>query len=111
MNRIDRLIMKARKQSPEGDVFIISQETGEWMVDGRAFPDLEAARRYVEGLIQDSDQESVIIINDLEPSPIPEPEEIRKRKFKEWIAKIEAERELKETGGTEPVQPKSRNLI
>lgn len=68
MNLIDRLIIKAQKLGFAADVvFLISNETGKWVVDGKEFPALEDAQRYAEELISGDDQDSVIIINDLGP--------------------------------------------
>lgn len=69
MDMVDRLIEKARKiKLTCGDsVFIISNETGQWTVDGQTFSDFEAAQEYVEGLLPDDEPESTVIINDLGP--------------------------------------------
>ena len=67
MNLIDRLITKAQTiQLTYGDnVFIISNETGNWTVDGQTFPDLEAAQEYVDSLIPNDAGECTVIIDDL----------------------------------------------
>ena len=69
MNLIDRLIARAQEARLvcRDNVFIISNETGEWMVEGRRFPDSEAALEYVEGLMPDDSPECMVIINDLRP--------------------------------------------
>ena len=51
MNQVDRLIVKALKNRPEyGDIFIISNASGVWMVDDIPFATLEAAEEYIDGL-------------------------------------------------------------
>lgn len=69
MNLIDRLIAKAKKiKLAYGDnVFVISNETGKWMVEGQEFPSLEAAQEYVESLLPDDLPDCTVIINDLGP--------------------------------------------
>lgn len=69
MKLLDRLINKAKTiQLTYGDnVFIISNETGKWIVDGQEFPDLDSAQEYVEGLLPDNVPDSTLIINDVGP--------------------------------------------
>ena len=71
MNLIDRLIAKAQtiQLALGDDVFIIIREDVGWTVDGQQFPDLEAAQRYVEGLIPDNADDCTVIINDAPPFP------------------------------------------
>lgn len=112
MNLIDRLLAKAQtiQLTYGNDVFIIIREDVGWTVDGQQFPDLGAAQGYVEGLVPDNNADCTVIINDVPPSPAPEPESVqrkrRKRYIREYIApKAKAENPLP------PMPKKDRNLI
>lgn len=110
MDLVGRLIAKAQKiKLSYGDnVFIISNETGRWMAEGRDFPSFEAAQKYVEDLIPEGDSDSVIIINDLGPSPFPEPDRAVGIWPKEWLE----EQKVKRAGTRFPERPKKdRRLI
>lgn len=68
MNQIDRLIAKAKKLGlGNGDVFLISGETGIWKVGDKEFPDFESAEQYVDTLLAGSGEDCTVIINDITP--------------------------------------------
>lgn len=68
MNQVDRLIAKVKKLGwGDGDVFIISGETGVWKVGSKEFPDLESAERHVDVLTRDSKGDFTVIIDDITP--------------------------------------------
>lgn len=112
MNLIDRLLAKAQtiQLTYGNDVFIIIREAAGWVVDGRQFPDLEAAQEYVEGLVPDNDADCTVIINDALPSPEPEPESVQRKRRKRLIAEYKAEK-AKAENPLPPMPKKDRNLI
>lgn len=66
MKIIDRLIMKASALLPLVNLFVISNEDGDWSIDGEKFSSLEDAERYIDG-IAEKDNDYTIIINDAGP--------------------------------------------
>lgn len=91
MKLIDRLIDKAKtiKLSYGDNVFIISNETGKWVVEGQEFPDLEAAQEYVESLLPDDALGSTVIINDTGPD---DPYALKKLTVPaDWIDRLKQE--------------------
>ncbi len=96
MNRVDRLIAKAKKLGfGNGDVFLISGETGGWKVGAKEFPDLESAEQYVDALIGDSGNDFTVIINDITPECLKglEKERLEKeRSGKEQFMRIDEDR-------------------
>ena len=112
MNLIDRLIAKAQtiQLALGDDVFIIIREDVGWTVDGQQFPDLEAAQRYVEGLIPDNADDCTVIINDTPPSPAPEPESKRRKRRERYIREYIAKK-TKAENPLPPIPKKDRNLI
>lgn len=112
MNLIDRLLAKVQtiQLTYGNDVFIIIREAAGWVVDGRQFPDLEAAQEYVEGLVPDNDADCTVIINDAPPSPAPEPESKRRKRRERYIREYIAKK-TKAENPLPPIPKKDRNLI
>lgn len=104
MNQIDRLIAKAEKLgSGDGDVFVISGNTGIWKVGDKEFPDFESAEQYVDALIGNSNGDFAVIIDDLTPElleetkkQIKESDRERNRREKQRLRREEQKRKKQE---------------
>lgn len=104
MNQVDRLIAKAKRLGlGDGDVFVISGETGIWKVGDREFPDFESAEQYIDTLIGDSKGDYTVIIDDLTPEllketkkQIRESDRKRNKDEKRWFRKEEQKRQKQE---------------
>ena len=116
MKLIDRMIAKAKviKLASADNVFIISNETGKWMAEGKEFPSLEAAQEHIEGLLPDGDADLTLIINDLGPE---DPEALEALAVPaDWIdrmkeANLEWNRKRHEKEGQDKPPEKDRRLI
>lgn len=93
MRQIDRLfnrVMKLKKNY--SDVIIISNQTGRWMIEGREFPNLEAAEQAVDDTASGED-DIYVIINDVGPGGI-EKDEVGHDRYK--IEDRDADRDKKD---------------
>lgn len=66
MKLIDRLILKASSLLPLLDLFVVSNESGEWKIGNEKFPNLKDAERYINNAVENID-DYTIIINDAGP--------------------------------------------
>lgn len=66
MKLIDKLIMKASSLVPLMDVFVISNESGEWKIGDIKFQSLPEAERYIDD-VTEKNEDCTIIINDAGP--------------------------------------------
>lgn len=66
MKLIDRLILKASALFHPEDIFVLSNESGEWRLGENKFSSLADAEKYIDDVVEKDDY-CTIIINDAGP--------------------------------------------